>query len=248
MVSDEQLIESLRSSMRAAVADVYPPPDLVAAASKARRRLAWAPRMSVLVPTGAVLVTLVVAGLAIALLHGRGHDNQANSPATQAANTPDTIATLQSELAVLRRPQRRADHAPAWAITAEEHPHCSNCLTLDKINLRQTRLLTTIPLHQRSDRPGHLRVYLIVGSIPRGASGWRQHGPALTGVHVDLLVLPTRGHRLDQPLTPFNHGDQPLPAAALTPRNVVIGQTATVGVVPDGVSRVKWELSNPGQA
>jgi hypothetical protein len=49
------------------------------------------------------------------------------------------------------------------------------------------------------------------------------------------------------PLTPFNYGDRPLPVAALTPRNVVIGLTATVGVIPDGVTRVKWELSNPGQ-
>jgi hypothetical protein len=247
MGSDEHLIESLRSSMRAAVADIHPPPGLVSGASKARRRSAWAPGMSALVPAGAVLVTLVVAGLAIVLLGGRGQGNQAASPSNQAANTPDTVASLRAQLAVLRRPQTPADHAPGWAITAEEHPHCANCLTVDNVKLGQTRLLITIPLHQRSDRPGRQRVYLLLGSIPRGASGWRQHGAAKTGVHVDLLVLPTRGRRLDVPLTPFNYSDQPLPAAALTPRNVVISLTATVGVIPDGVTRVKWELSNPGQ-
>jgi hypothetical protein len=34
----------------------------------------------------------------------------------------------------------------------------------------------------------------------------------------------------------------------MTPRDVIITSFGTVGVVPDGVTRVKWELSNPGQA
>jgi hypothetical protein len=40
----------------------------------------------------------------------------------------------------------------------------------------------------------------------------------------------------------------PVPAQPLTPRAVMITSIATVGVVPDGVARVRWELVNPGQA
>jgi len=38
-----------------------------------------------------------------------------------------------------------------------------------------------------------------------------------------------------------------VPAELLTPRAVMITSFATIGVVPDGVTRVKWELDNPGQ-
>jgi hypothetical protein len=38
-----------------------------------------------------------------------------------------------------------------------------------------------------------------------------------------------------------------MPAELLTPRDVMITSRATVGLVPDGVTRVRWELANPGQ-
>lgn len=49
---------------------------------------------------------------------------------------------------------------------------------------------------------------------------------------------------LDEPINPLR---TPMPAQALTPRAVIITSFASVGVVPNGVTRVKWELANPGQ-
>lgn len=40
---------------------------------------------------------------------------------------------------------------------------------------------------------------------------------------------------------------QPMPARALNPRDVMIGRAVTVGVIPDGITRARWELANPGQ-
>ncbi|MDQ6806992.1 MAG: hypothetical protein M3065_18995, partial [Actinomycetota bacterium] len=245
MITDEQLIEALRCSMQAVAADVHAPPDLWDGISPPRRRLKT-PSVSGLIAACAAAVPLAVAGLAIVLLGRRA--GPVAVPATRPPMRPDTVATLRSQLAILRRPQRRSDHIPAWGIAAEESRRCSNCLDVTKIKTGETRLLTTISQGDRPSQHRRERIYLVLGAVPNGLSGWHQHGRALKGVHLTLVGLTRRSsHAMGPTDQLLNGGDLPMPAAALSPRDVLITSAATVGVVADGVTRVKWELSNPGQ-
>jgi hypothetical protein len=199
---------------------------------------------------------LAVAALAIVLLGHRHTSSTTTVAPVRPASGPETIATLRSQLAILRRSQRASDRLPAWALAAEERPDCSNCLNLAKPIKRDTRLLTRI--HVRSSS-GHgkvdERIYLIVGTPSptarwngKPADGWQQAPRLRRAVHVSIVGFTGRvaGHS-----SPFdmllNGSPQAMPARALNPRDVMIGQDVTVGVIPDGVTRVRWELANPGQ-
>jgi hypothetical protein len=230
----------------------------------ARDRRRWGPRLRDLpVPSlgavgsfVAVGSALAVAALAIVLLGHRHTSSTTTVAPVRPASGPETIATLRSQLAILRRSQRASDRLPAWALAAEERPDCSNCLNLAKPIKRDTRLLTRI--HVRSSS-GHgkvdERIYLIVGTPSptarwngKPADGWQQAPRLRRAVHVSIVGFTGRvaGHS-----SPFdmllNGSPQAMPARALNPRDVMIGQDVTVGVIPDGVTRVRWELANPGQ-
>jgi hypothetical protein len=80
-------------------------------------------------------------------------------------------------------------------------------------------------------------------------SGWRQHGRTIEGLHLSLVGLTSqRLLEIRPPDELLNYSEKPMPADLLTPRDVMIASLATIGVVPDGVVRVKWELANPGQS
>jgi hypothetical protein len=254
MTRDDHLIEHLRSSMHAASADMFPPPGLLDGVSPKRPHLR-APSLGSVVVVGASALTLVLTLLAIAVLsHGRGLPSATVSPATQPGSRATTLAALRSELAVLRRPQQRADRLPAWGITAEQRQMCSNCLNVAKLVRHETRLLATIHLSRSAHADGRReRVYLVVGTVPQRwqntiFSGWRQRGAAGHGLHLSLVGLTTSRSREAQPQDELlNYAELPMPAQALTPHDVLITTYATIGVVPDGVTRVKWRLANPGQ-
>jgi len=255
VITDDQLIERLRGSMSSAAADVSPAPGLLEGISPGRKGFRL-PGLAGFAVAFAAVVAVVVAVVAVSLLR---HTSASHSvvPAIRVAPGPTSLGELRSELAILQQPQRAADKMPAWGIAAEERVNCSNCLNVARLIPSETRLLAKIHLpHSDAEfGPGPERVYLVIGTIPTtwgngGMSGWRQLGRAVHGVHLSLVGLTSnRSHHaqpVDELLNYRNHSS--MPTQALTPRDVMITTVATIGVVPDGVTRVKWELANPGQA
>ncbi len=256
MNPDEQLIERLRASMNSATADVFAPRDLLDGIPPVRRHHSWRPSASGLVVAVATVSALVVAIVAIILLgHPRTALTTTVGPAIHAGPGATSLPALRSQLAILRRPQRAIDRIPGWGITAEQRRNCSNCLNVAKLRPRETRLLATVhlPHADRAAGRGPERIYLVLGTVPRiwgdgRISGWRQHGRAIAGLHLSLVGLVSRRSAMAQPLDlVINPLPVAMPAPALTPRSVIIGSFVSVGVVPDGVTRVRWDLANPGQ-
>ena len=252
MITDDQLIDRVRTSMRSATTDVYVPPGLLDGIAPSGRRRPRVPSAGGLFSGLAAVTAVVVAAVAIVLLgHGRTPNIPAVAPPTAG---PTTLIELRTELSVLRRPQRATDRLPAWGVAAEQRVNCSNCLNVSKLLARQSRLVTTIelPATDRADGRG-ARVYLVLGTVARAwqhglASGWHQGEKAGRGLHLSLVGLTTKRSREAQPTDVLlNYAGLPMPAPALTPRDVLITSRASVGLVPDGVTRVKWELANPGQ-
>lgn len=253
MTTDEELIERLRSSLNAAAADLSPRSDLLDGISPRPGYRLTVPSLGGLLAVAGTALAVAVAVLAIALL-GHGRAPVTSPAAPHPAPRANTLAGLRSELAIVRRPQSRADRIPAWGIAAEERQQCSNCLNVAKLISRETRLLATIRLPRSASADGRReRIYLVVGTVPAQwqngrVSGWRQRGRAGHGLHVSLVGLTTKRSREAQPMDELlNYAELPMPAQALTPHDVMITSSVTIGVVPDGVTRVKWELANPGQ-
>jgi hypothetical protein len=260
MSSDEQLIERLRASLNSVVAEVHPPGHLLDGISPGRRPTLRLPRLPGAGGVAAVLTSataVIVAVLAIALLgHARGPATRTVAPSTAPLPRAFSLAALRAELELLRRPQRPSDVIPGWGIAAEEEPHCSNCLNVTDVRRSDTRLLATlqIPRSYADVGSGPERVYLVLGTVPAQwqhglSSGWRQRGRAAHGLHLSLVGLTGR-HSTDAPPADelLNYAQLPMSAELLTPRDVMITSFGTVGVVPDGVTRVTWELYNPGQS
>jgi hypothetical protein len=255
MTPDEELTDRLRSSLRVATADVFHRSDLLDGIAPRPTRWLPLPRTEGLAGMIAAASAIAVALFAvIALSHSHSRTAPPVAPLNQSADKPTSLPALRSQLAILRRPQRHADKLPAGGVTAERRPDCSSCLNVVKVLGRETRLLTTlqIPHADTADGRGDERVYLVLGTVPARwgnglISGWRQHGPAIRGLHMTLVGL-SRRSAYAAPLDELLNSVQiPMPAAALTPRDAMITSFATIGVVPDGVTRVKWELTNPGQ-
>jgi len=255
MTTDEQLIERLRRSMNAATADVFPP-EAILDDIRPAHGLRWRPPS--LGAVAAISATALAAGVAvfaiISLRHAPTPATQTIAPRSHLAAPATTLAALRSELAILRQPQSATDKIPRWGITAEQQPDCSNCLNLATVFPRETRLLTTVRAREPSGNGRTSeRVYLVLGKVPRSwgnglSSGWRQRGRSIEGLHLSLVGFTSRRSPEAQPVNELlNYFDGPMPAELLTPRDVMITGLATIGVVPDGVTRVKWELANPGQ-
>jgi hypothetical protein len=198
-------------------------------------------------------VALGVAVLVIILLGHQRTGTQASSPPSAQTAGPTSLAALRSELALLRRPQRATDMLTRSGIAAEQRQNCSNCLNVASVLPHETRLLTTIRLAHHYGEGARERVYLVLGTVPSSwqhglASGWRQPGRAAHGLHLSIVGIAAHKPHQTQPLDELlNYAQLPMPAQALTPRDVMITNFETVGVLPDGVTHVKWELANPGQ-
>lgn len=180
-----------------------------------------------------------------------------------------SLPALRNELSILRRPQNSNDRMPAWAIKDEEQQHCGNCLNIAKLVPSATRLLTTINIPGALARGaggvhGPERVYLVLGRLTKSwavkpsqknqiptltLNGWHQHGAELSGLHLSIVGFVRYEQHVEQPEdVALNLAETTMPAQMLTPRDVMIGQFGTVGIVPDGVTRVRWELIDPGQS
>lgn len=256
MVTDEELIERLRRSMHTAADDVFPPGNLLDGVSPTRGLRSRLPSVGGVVGILATATALGVAVLAItSLRHTSTSAHQTVRPsAHRVLSHASSLAALRSELAILRRPQRAGDKLPAWAVAAEEQPMCSNCLNVATLFPRETRLIASVSARTETGKGRtEERVYLVLGNVPKSwvnglASGWRQRGRAIAGLHLSLIGLTRRQSHQAQPANELlNYSDRPMPDAVLSPRDVMISGLATIGVVPDGVARVRWELANPGQ-
>lgn len=256
MITDEQLIERLRSGMHAAAADVTAPYELLGGISPSPRRTVRLPSFGGIVGLVATVSTIAVAVLAVALL---GHQHrvapQTVAPARPPVAGASTLAQLRSQLAILRRPQRAEDRLSASEVTDEQRQICSACLNVAKLIPGETRLLTTIRVPRTAPEGGLRpeRVYLVIGTVPKAwgnglISGWQQSARSIRGLHLSLVGFTREGPRVAEPIDEvLNPASLAIPAETLTPRAVLITSLASVGVVPDGVTRVKWELDNPGQ-
>lgn len=192
MTSDEQLIERIRTAMRAEV-ERLDPPAAVMRDLPAPRRLAISGGV---VPALAVVVTVVVAVVAITSLHhGRG--------VSRPAVTPSRLQVLRERYAVLRRPQRPSDR-PA-ALVRNGHIAPSLTRRVGSIRLPQLALVVDLYLvvNPRTDNPG-------LAAVSTGRTGVKFAG-----------VLGPAG----------------------APQDVAAGSGLVAGLVPDGVTRVRWEFS-----
>jgi hypothetical protein len=194
---------------------------------------------------------------------------QPSVPANPAQPSITTLPALRDELAILRRPQNPIDRMPVWEVKDEERQGCSNCLNMPTLIPAETRLLATFPVPRAYSRGrfglhGPQRVYLVIGKLNRHwgvkpseknqipritMNGWHQRGSALLGLHLSIVAFLRRNTRIQQPIdVELNSMQTTMPAQVLTPRDVMIGEFGSVGIVPDGVTRVRWELIDPGQS
>jgi hypothetical protein len=174
----------------------------------------------------AVLVALAVAAGALSL----GHRSQPSRSA--AAPIPGT-ARLLNRLAVLRRPQTAADRSLRASQVRNFEVQNFNGGDGQQLVGSLTRLAQTVQTPR-----GTTRIYLIVETpvpghdrIPPGV------GPRL-GDQVSVLFTGAGGSGAG--------GTQP--AGNLTdPRDVGLNGVVNEGIVPDGVTRVRWVYRGLGQ-
>jgi hypothetical protein len=234
VLSDAQLIDRMRSSLKAEAAGVAPPADLLA---RVRREYAaerqgakrWVRPPSGIPSMGGV-VTALAAGSAVALtvlaIVLLGHGRPTPAPGG-SAGVPAGARQLVSMLAVLRRPQTAADGSlPAWAVRGltfgapQDNPVPS-----------LTRLVATLP----GPPSGGVRIFVVVqpgATVPSGR-------PGQSGDRVTALAVSQHGEdgthgatavELYQPVNVFP-GSGP---------GSFLGPGYNVGIVPDGVTRVRW--------
>ncbi len=221
-MSDEALIDEIRSAMHAEVDELRVPPELLARAlaSPPRRRLpvGW------LIPALAVGVAALVAVVAVTSL---GH--QAPAPRGAASSVPPAARRLVSHLAVLRRGQSRADVLPHWAVRETESltDHARLVAGLSRrvgsVNLGQDGRARVYVIVQRVRHRGDVASIAFVGPFRQGAA---INGPAVAAGG-DQVAATARGLTAD-------------------PGQVSDLWGAVASIVPDGVTRVKWVFTREG--
>jgi len=239
-MTDEVLIERIRDAMHAEVEGLQAPAEVVQGVLAVRpgRRLG----LSWLTPALAVAVAAIVAVVAVTSL---GH----RAPASRGTLSPVPVAArrLVSRLAVLRRPQRRPDVLPGWAVQQTE-----SLSHQAKLIAGLSRLVGSVHLGQY----GNARVYLVVETPPRFPVHRKRPGapllnPRLGDVASIAYVGPFREEAAINGPTVAAGGDQ----VAATARGLTAdpGQVsdlwgAVASIVPDGVTRVKWVFTRLGTA
>jgi hypothetical protein len=233
VLSDQELIDGLRREL----AGVQPPADLIArlreqaAGPRVRRRGSRVPVGSLAV-AASLAVAIAITVTALVFVHHRAA-KQASGPSTThlaGGKRVTALAPLVSSFAVLRRPQTAADRAVRIVCP---HP-CREDLVPGL-----TRLARTLP--------DGSRIFLSVWRVRIGggaAPGGRLGEPA-GGYVVDGLVVPKGREAI---LSPGGLGQIPvvsggmesgMPSAVVGPRSAPLW----TGVVPDGVSTVRWTFS-----
>jgi len=239
-MTDEQLIERIRAGLNDQVVGLHPPADLLdrlqSASTERSRRPLWLPAgfgATVAMVAGVGVVVLVVVAIATV-----GHRSSSSSAGSSVpAGVPPDARALVARMAVLRRPPRPADRLPA-SVIAEEASSGGALRIIPGL----TRLAATVDVG-----PGPLsavEIYVVVGRPP----GYPED------IVTALEVAGRHGHRYL--LYPANVVDTETAAATggLAPRAVSYNaglarkEWLDVGVVPDGVTRVRWVFPGPGGA
>lgn len=248
-MTNEQLIERIRTGLNDEVARVHPPADLL---EQLRCAPAARPRSVVRLPAGAggavallasiAVVVAIVAVAFVSLGHGRSSPTGASSV---PAPTPPGARALVAQLAVLRRPQTPTDRLPVSL-----SPLISSGGGFSfRIIPGLTRLAATIDAG--SGPLSSVDIYVVVG--------------ARAGVHADIVttlaVAGPSAHRYLLSLPDVVDEQTAIATGDLTPTavseagqirvesrnthpvNTLTGQSGVrLGVVPDGVTRVRWVL------
>ena len=220
-MSDEVLIQEIRTAMHAAVEDVEVPAGLLATVSVARARSR--PGLGWLMPALAVGVAALVAVVAVTSLDHRA------SAGRGATATPVGARGLASRLAVLRRPQRPADVLPRWAVR-----EIGSLTHQAPVIARLSRVVGSVNLGQN----GRAHAYLIVQRVRR-----------LGDVASIAFVGPFREEAAINGPTVAAGGDEVAATShGLTGGPGHVGDLwgAFNGIVPDGVQRVKWVFTRVG--
>lgn len=227
MATDEQLIGRIRAALQDRADELAPVPDMLqrlrahqtpTLPSGHRPRRRFSGGVAALLSTAVVVAVVIVIGAI-------GHTNHGSATGS-AASVPEK--GLISRLAVLRRPQRVSDRLPAIAAAMLHHLHVGFDPSL-------TRLATATSAGSAST--ARLDVYVIV------TGGVASPGHSFASVRTVLVAVSPHGRYEVSP------SGLSAPSAAAFAQNVatptdVAGQSGIqVGIVPDGVARVKWVLS-----
>ncbi len=237
-MTDELLIERIRDAMHAEVEGLQPPAEVVQGVLAVRpgRRLG----LSWLTPALAVAVAAVVAVVAVTSLGRR-------APASRGTLSPVPVAArrLVSRLAVLRRPQRRPDVLPRWAVQQTE-----SLSHQAKVIAGLSRLVGSVHLGQY----GNARVYLVVETPPRFPVHRKHPGyPLLSPRLGDVASIAFVGAFREEAAINGPTVAAGAQGTAATPRGLTAAPSqvsylwgTVAGIVPDGVTRVKWVFGGPG--
>jgi hypothetical protein len=234
MITDEELIESIQTSLRAEVSGVHPPGELLTAlhrelaqsgAGSIRSRGWRAPGIGAVMTTLASACAIAIAAVAITAL--------AHKPAPRRTSATSVPARqLVSMLEVLRRPQTPPDRSlPLWLrrrSTRQAGPHLlsSSVPSLTRLvaTLRHEKVFMLVygPSRRQSTRPGSRS----------SAIGQREYGVGLLSVSGAAAAGGVGG----------------TPAAALW-REIQPGCSGPTdeSIVHDGVTRVRWVFARQDQ-
>lgn len=241
MLTEEQLSERLRAGLHRDLAAINPPDDLLerlriqpieeralhasrSGADKSRPRRSARITVGGLAGVFGVVVALAIAGLAVVLIgHHRASPNRppaTSTPSSVSSRQPPTLKQLLARFRVLRRPQVSADR---W--------HQARTASFVRPISQLTRLAT--PLSNGD------RVFLTVDRFLR-AEGDHPPGSYL----MIVWLVDGRGRAIVS--APYSSLDDYTTIPSALP---VIGRSLSnrpvywIGVVPDGVARVRWTFT-----
>jgi hypothetical protein len=236
MMTDEQLIERIRTALEEEAAGLHPPTNLLErlrSAPAPHRQPAFRPPPGAAGTVALLASVFVVAAVVVALVSlGQGRSSPPGVSSVPAG-TPAGARALIARMAVLRRPQTRADRLPA-SVSAQLRTGVG-----PDVVPSLTRLAATI--NAGAGPLAAVDIYVVVGR------------PA--GYPVDIVttvaVADPAGH-------PYVLGspevvDEQTAIATQGLTGGAVGSAGSpdgtrgvnVGVVPDGVSRVKWVFGGP---
>ena len=231
MTCDEQLIQRIRTELRADVANLDPPADLMARLNgPARERQ---PAHLTRTRIGGLATLVLSAGVVVLVVVAIGAvSRNPQSPSSRPA-APPSLRPLASQFAILRRPQTAADRLPASAFATVRRlfPGQLVAAGLTRFGVSVTReplatadiyvVVTETKLLRQTIES--VRPFLVVG--PPGQRTVRQgRSPDAPGAS---LVIGGSGA-----------------AAVGSPGDIRAWARLVAGAVPDGVARVSWVFSN----
>ena len=233
MTTDEQLIEQIRTAFDEEVAGVHPSSDVLARMRAARGGRDAPPQRSSPRARGllAGLVSIAVVALVAVTFISLGHRHASS---TGSPGLASGSRQLVARIAALRRPQGPADHLPA-VVSAQLQAAPKGILPFSFVIVPSlTRFATTITA---GDGPlASVDIYLVVGR----AAGY----PA--DVATTVAVAGPADHRYLLGIPEVVDEQTAIATGGLT--TSAVGSAGSpegtrgvnAGVVPDGVTRVRW--------